>query len=86
MTISLKPVLYNGFKINGDLVVLNRIERTFFTDVYKLSNERYLYLFLNLDPNSVIRRDKTYDIIEMKNGSKLHIGAMVDVHSTDERV
>lgn len=84
MTISLRPALYNGFKLNEDLVVLNRIERTFFTDVYKLSDERYLYLFLNLDPNSVIHRDKRYDMIEIKNGSELHIGAIVDVHFTDQ--
>ena len=67
MNTSIKPVLYNGFQIQENLTVKNRIERIFFTDVYKLSNEKYLYLFVNLNSNELIDRSKKYDVIKIKN-------------------
>ena len=67
MTVSTKPILYNGFKIRENITVKNRIERIFFTDVYELSNEKYLYLFVNLNPNDLIDRTAKYDILRIKN-------------------
>ena len=67
MTISTKPILYNGFQVRENVTVKNRIERIFFTDVYELSNEKYLYLFVNLNPNDLIDRSEKYDIFRIKN-------------------
>ncbi|MBS8122194.1 hypothetical protein VAMP_165n10 [Candidatus Vampirococcus lugosii] len=44
-----KPLLYNGYII-GDLTeIKNRIDKLFFTEVYKLSNDKFLYLFLDIN-------------------------------------
>lgn len=84
MTISTKPILYNGFEIRKDLTVKNRIERIFFTDVYELSNEKYLYLFVNLNPNDLIDRSEKYDILRIKNETESYIGVIVDTHSKNQ--
>ena len=34
MVIPTKPILYNGFKIKDDIIVKNRVENVFFTEVY----------------------------------------------------
>lgn len=80
MTVSIKPILYNGFKIRKDITVKNRIERIFFTDVYELSNKKYLYLFVNLNPNDLIDKREKYDILRIKNETESYIGVIVDIH------
>jgi len=84
MTISTKPILFNGFQIRENLTVKNRIERIFFTDVYKLSNEKYLYLFVNLNPNDLIDRSNKYDIIKIKNETGSYVGVLVDEYSKNQ--
>ena len=84
MTISEKPALYNGFKIKENLTVESHVERTFFTDVYRLSDQRYLYLFLNLNPSNAIDRGKKYDILEIKHGAEFHVGVIVESHFTTQ--
>jgi SpoVK/Ycf46/Vps4 family AAA+-type ATPase len=84
MTISTKPILYNGFKIRKDLTIKNRIERIFFTDVYELSNEKYLYLFVNLNPNDLIDKSEKYDILRIKNETESYIGVIVNTHSKNQ--
>ena len=82
MTVSNKPVLYNGFEVKENLTIINRIERIFFTDVYKLSNEKYLYLFLNLNPNDVVIKSDKYDIIKTDTDS--YVGVIVDTYSKNQ--
>jgi transitional endoplasmic reticulum ATPase len=84
MTISTKPILFNGFQIRENLTIKNRIERIFFTDVYKLSNEKYLYLFVNLNPNDLIDRSNKYDIIKIKNETGSYVGVLVDEYSKNQ--
>lgn len=84
MTVSTKPVLYNGFKVRENLTVKNRIEKIFFTDVYELSNEKYLYLFVNINPNDLIDRSEKYDILRIKNETESYIGVIVDTHSKNQ--
>ena len=43
-----KPTLFNGFVVNGNIKVKNRIDKIFFTEIYELSDGSYLYLYLNL--------------------------------------
>lgn len=80
MTISEKPVLYNGSKIRENLAVEAHVERTFFTDIYRLSDQRYLYLFLNLEPNNAVDRGAKYDLLEIKHDSESHVGVIVESH------
>lgn len=81
MDIYEKPILYNGFKVTDSLTVASYVERVFFTEVYKLSDGRYLYLFTRLDPDNVVDRGGKYDMAVIKNGPKSHIGAVVGSHS-----
>ena len=84
MTISTKPVLYNGFKVREGLKVKTRIERIFFTDIYELSDGSYLYLFLNLNPNEVVDRSEKYNILRIKNEDEYRIGVIVKEYSKSE--
>jgi len=81
VTISIKPILYNGFKIRENITIENRIERIFFTDVYELSNKKCLYLFVDINPNDVIDRSEKYDILRIKNEAESYIGVIVDNYS-----
>src|SRR3989338_4860270 len=58
MTTPTKPILHNGFKVRDNLTVKGRIERIFFTEVYELSDGKFLYLFTNMRPEEVIDRVK----------------------------
>ena len=79
MVLSIKPTLYNGFTVGGNVVVVEYVERVFFTEVYRLSDKRYLYLFLKIDPHKAGKSPK-YAMLEVKNGSELHVGVIVDLH------
>jgi ATP-dependent 26S proteasome regulatory subunit len=84
MTNLTKPVLYNGFKVGENLTVKNRIEKIFFTEIYELSDKKYLYLFVNLNPNDVVDRSEKYDILRIKNETESYIGVIVDSHSKNQ--
>ena len=72
-----KPILYNGFKIKSGLIVKNRLERVFFTEIYELSDSSYLYLFLNLNPNEVVDRTERYDLIRIEIEGEKYLGVIV---------
>src|SRR6185437_10326925 len=84
MTNLTKPILYNGFEVKENVTAKNRIEKLYFTEVYELSNGKYLYLFVNLDPNDVINRIEKYEIINLKIGEGSYIGVIVDTHSKNQ--
>ncbi len=84
MSVLSKPILHNGFKVKDDLTVKNRIERIFFTEVYLLSNDKYLYLFTNLKPDEVIDRSKKYNLIAISFDNKKYLGVIIDEHSHEK--
>lgn len=79
-----KPILYNGFKVRDDLTVKSRIERIFFTEVYSLSNGKYLYLFTNLKPEETVDRAKKYDLIKLDVDGKKYLGVITDEHANEK--
>ena len=79
-----KPILYNGFKVREGLTIKSRIERLYFTDIYQLSDESYLYLFLKLDFNKIIDRSKKYEIIRLNNEGKDYLGVIVKYHQKSQ--
>lgn len=81
MITSTKPILHNGFELNNGLVIKNRIERLFFTDVYELTNGHFLYLFLNLKPNEVIDRRGMYELIRINKENQEWVGVVIAQHS-----
>lgn len=84
MTTLTKPILHNGFKVKNNLTVRNRVERIFFTEVYLLSNDKYLYLFTNLKPDEIIDRSKKYDLNTITRDNKKYLGVIIDEHSHDK--
>lgn len=81
MPIPTKPILYNGFILRDDLAIKGRIERIFFTEVYQLSDEKYLYLFTNIKPEEVIDRGKKYDLVTINHEGKKYLGVIINIHS-----
>jgi transitional endoplasmic reticulum ATPase len=71
-----KPHLYNWYIISEWIEVKNRIDKLFFTEVYKLSNDKFLYLFLDIKENDILNTD--IDIMKVKINSKIFIWVIVD--------
>jgi len=84
MTTPTKPILYNGFKIKDDVTVKNRIERIFFTEVYLLSNEKFLYVFTNIKPEEVVDRGKKYDLIKLELEGQKYLGLITNEHLNEK--
>lgn len=80
----IKPLLYNGFKVSDSVSVKHRIERVFFTEVYLLSNDKYLYLFTNLKSDDVVSKEKLNAVLKLDINSKLYLGLIVDEHSNSK--
>lgn len=79
-----KPILHNGFKLRDNLSVKNRIERIFFTEVYTLSDGKFLYLFTNIEPDEIVDRAKKYDLITVSIGGKKHLGVITEEHANEK--
>lgn len=77
-----KPILYNGFKINDKLQVTGRIEKVFFTEVYNLSDGRFLYLFTNIKMNEV--RSSNDQLLRIETGGGQYLGLITDSYSQEQ--
>jgi transitional endoplasmic reticulum ATPase len=84
MTTPSKPILYNGFKIKEDLTVKQRVERIFFTEIYLLSNDKFLYVFTNLKPDETVDRAKKYNLIALDVAGKKYLGVITDEHANEK--
>lgn len=60
-----KPVLYNGFEIKGGVKTVNRVIYELSVDIYKLTNNDYLVLFIGIEIKEL---RASYDIIEVNVG------------------
>lgn len=76
-----KPLLYNGYKISKDIFVKNRVEKVFFTEIYLLSDGKYLYLFTNLKLNEV--KGHKNQLIKVEFAGNEYLGVITDTHSHD---
>ncbi len=84
MITPVKPILHNGFRVKDDLTIKNRVERIFFTEVYQLSNNNFLYLFTNLKPEEIIDRKGKYDLLTINYIGKKYLGVVIGEHSHDK--
>ena len=84
MTTPSKPILYNGFEVKKDITVKSRLERIFFTEVYSLSNDKFLYIFTNLKPEETVDRAKQYDLITMDVAGKKYLGVITTEHANEK--
>jgi len=84
MAVPTKPILHNGFKVRDNVTIKSRVERIFFTEVYLLSDGRYLYLFTNIKPEEVVDRAKKYDLITINHEGKKHLGVITEEHANEK--
>lgn len=84
MTMITKPILFPGYKLKEDIVVVTRIEKIFFTEVYSLSNGKFLYLFTNIQQDEVIDRSQKYEIVNLDIGGMKYLAVIIDEHSHDK--
>src|SRR5438046_2124997 len=81
MSTPAKPLLYNGFEISKDVTIKRRVEKVFFTEIYELSNNKFLYLFTNLKISEVKgHKDK---LIKVEYGGNEYLGLVTETHSHD---
>lgn len=76
-----KPLLYNGYEISNGVTIKRRIEKVFFTEVYELSNDKFLYLFTNLKLSEV--KGNKDRLIKVEYGGNEYLGLITDTHSHD---
>jgi len=81
MTKPTKPILHNGFQITDKLSIQRRVERIFFTEVYLLNNEKYLYLFTDISKDEVLDRSKEYELITLSANGKVYLGVITENYS-----
>lgn len=79
-----KPLLHPGYKLKDKVSVVSRVEKIFFTEVYSLSNEKFLYLFTNIQQDEIIDRSQKYDLVTLDIGGKKYLGVITDEHSHEK--
>lgn len=81
MTNLSKPILYNGCEVQKGVTIKSRIEKVFFTEVYELSDGKYLYLFTNLKLSDV--RVNKIELIKIGLAGAEYLGIITDIHSQE---
>jgi transitional endoplasmic reticulum ATPase len=80
---SVKPILYSGFKVSEALTVKQRIERVFFTEVYSLSDGRFLYVFTKAKPRTVANSSRRHNFVQLLVNEESYLAAVVETHSLE---
>lgn len=70
-----KPLLYNGYNLSSEVSIVMRTDKLFATEVYKLSDDTFLYLFLDISENDVINTD--VEIKKIKIWNTIYISVIV---------
>lgn len=86
MTTITKPILYPGFKIKGDLSIVARVEKVYFTEIYSLSDGKYFYLFLSVKSNEVVDQKEKVELVKISSNGNDYIGAIVQNHSQSQLI
>jgi transitional endoplasmic reticulum ATPase len=84
MSVATKPLLHTGFKIGDTVTVNQRLERVFFTEIYALSDGSFLYLFLKLDPESIVNRRNRYNMMTIAIAGNTYPAVIVPAHSREQ--
>lgn len=78
-----KPILNSGLIIKDNVFIKNRIEKVFFTEIYALSNNKFFYLFTDLNPNDVIKK-YDYELIKLNRNNREYLGIISDDNSPQQ--
>ena len=82
MTSVTKPLLYNGYNLSDGLSVKKRIDKLFFTEIYLLSDDSFLYLFTNIKPDEIVNHGH-YNIVNIRIDSNEYFGIIIPEHSPE---
>lgn len=78
-----KPLLHNGYEVSPGLTIRARIDKVFFTEVYTLSDNRFLYLFIGLTPDQIVSHEKKNGLLRLEHQNSEFYGLIVDKHQPD---
>jgi transitional endoplasmic reticulum ATPase len=81
-----KPILHPGFKIKGDVTIVARTDKVYFTEIYSLSDGKYFCLFLSVKPNEVLDQKDKLELVKISSDGNDYIGAIVANHSQSQLV
>jgi transitional endoplasmic reticulum ATPase len=84
MSNQFKPILHNGFSVANGLSVKNRVEKIFFTEVYSLSDGRFLYLLTKARPEAIPGRKERHEIITITANGKEYLCVIVNEYSREK--
>ncbi len=79
-----KPILFNGYEISKNVTIVNRVEKILFTEIYLLSNNKFLYLFTDLSVGDIVSKKRREEIINVKFGDDKYVGLIRETYSSDE--
>jgi len=60
------------------------VERIFFTEIYSLSDNRFLYVFTNIKAEETVDRANKYDLIKLDVDGKKYLGVITDEHANEK--
>jgi SpoVK/Ycf46/Vps4 family AAA+-type ATPase len=81
---SAKPKLRNGFVIRDGVTIENRVEKSFFIEVYRLSNEKFFYLPTDEFHGVILGQKEKYEIATVKVNDIEYRGIILDEYSRDK--
>lgn len=84
MSLPTKPILFPGYRVKDNMSVIARIEKILFTEVYSLSNNKFLYLFVNIGQDEIIDRGQKYELVNLDIEGKKYSGVITDEHSHEK--
>ncbi|MBT4447755.1 MAG: ATP-binding protein [Candidatus Komeilibacteria bacterium] len=64
--------------------MVRRIEKLYFTEIYELSDDDFLYLFTNLIHEDIVNESRKKDLLKIKYGDKSYLGLIVKEHSNEK--
>jgi transitional endoplasmic reticulum ATPase len=79
-----KPLLYDGFSLDNGATVKNRVDKAFFTEVYSLSDNRFLILFIEFNPDEILQKLKNYETIRITSNDTQYAGIIAREYSREQ--
>jgi transitional endoplasmic reticulum ATPase len=76
-----KPILYNGFKLPTGQTVNKRVEKVFFTEIYELTDNSFLYVFTNLKSSEI--KSKKIELLSIPANGQEYLGIITPTHSIE---
>jgi transitional endoplasmic reticulum ATPase len=79
-----RPILHNGFAIANGVTVQRRLEKIFFTEVYSLSDGRYLYVLTKVRPDAIVGRREKHSVITVTANDEEYPCVIASEHTREK--